>query len=332
MRRMKTLALFILIVGAAFTGCSRQDDPVLPNSPDGRILSGQASASKDLGTLCETFEISGTVFSDADVNGVRSYGEPGVADVTVTLADGCGRVLQTATTDANGAYTFLKYDGAYTVRIDAATTAEDFNETLAASFEPTGPTSKTVTVGPDSPGNDFGFDPKADEIVNDIEQGTLPTTGEPVKYWQKQLRAAMSGGRDHAEFDAETLAGFIVEIQGLFLPEPFQFTPGSEFGEAMDILKSKSKDPLEKLLTELLTAEFNHVSGKGLVGTPELQGALLAWAESVYIAAASPVSQLTLDASPAPLAGGVIDDRVLDAYNVLVHINGAIGGGSGGGG
>ena len=114
------------------------------------------------------------------------------------------------------------------------------------------------------------------EITEELEQGTLSTTGEPVRFWRKQLRAALKGGMPYESYDAETMAAFIEEIQGLFLPEPFQFTPGNEFQEALDILTEKPpKDPLNQLFRELLAAEFNHVSGRGIVGAINLQRVLL---------------------------------------------------------
>ena len=341
MKRMRLLALFIAIVAVALTGCSRQADPVIPANADRSLLSGSTASSGtgvnetrgapgDFEIMCTLYEISGAVYSDADQSGTRSPSEPGIADVTVTILDDYGTVLQMATTDASGAYSFLKYEGTYAVRIDAATAANDFNETLASSFNATGPTSRTVTLGPDSPGNDFGFDPKTAEIGTQLDQGIILTTGEPARFWQKQIRMAISGGRDHVEFDAATMAQFIAQIQGLFLPDPFRFTPGSEFEEALSILSTKSKDPLPLLRKELLAAELNHVSGKGLVGAWELQRALLAWAESVVIAASSTVTPPASGGSIVPM--GVIDTRVADAYDLILKMNGAIGGGSGGGG
>ena len=48
-----------------------------------------------------TYTLSGTVYSDTNSNGVQDTGEPGVAGVAVKLNTG-----QTATTDANGDYSF----------------------------------------------------------------------------------------------------------------------------------------------------------------------------------------------------------------------------------
>jgi hypothetical protein len=281
---------------------------------------------------CEGFLISGTVYVDADENGVRNVAdESGITDVTVSLVHGDGYV-EKATTGASGDYLFIALDGTYTVRIDMATAENDFNENLAASFDPTGPTSLIVTVGPDSPGNDFGFYPQAEEITYDIEQGVLPTNGEPAKFWKKQVRAAMSGSQGKVEFDAATIAQFIAEIQELYLPDPFQFTPGNEHAEVMEILSIVSKDPLQILHRELLVAEFNEVSGKGLVGSAALQSVLIAWAEAIYVEATTP-APAGLNSSPdRPLLGQLIDQRVVDAGDLLMGLNGNTGGGSGGGG
>ncbi|UCF04188.1 MAG: hypothetical protein JSV33_09555 [bacterium] len=280
----------------------------------------------------DTYLISGTAYIDADGNGVKgATDESGIAGVTVTLDEG-GECVQTTITDANGEYSFLKAPGTYTLSIEATTDAEDFNEELFGSFDPTGPTSIQVTVGPDSPGNDFGFYPRAEEIIEEIDTGEIITTGESAKFWRKQVHSAMRGKSPKGKvvYDPGTMAQFIAEIQELYLPEPFQFTPGNEFKEALAILKSRKKDPLQQLLRELLAAELNHVSGRGLVENPALQEALLAWAESVYIDEALGSEQIS-GSTNAPLLR-LNGDRLEDAIGVLLRMNGNIGGGSGGGG
>ncbi len=295
------------------------------------VKAGVPVAIGEIAGPCAGFLISGTVYTDGDESGTMNAEESGIGNVTVTLVESDGDIV-TATTDANGDYAFLKIAGTYTIRIDVETAANDFNESLAAAFIATGPTSVIVTVGPDSPGNDFGFNPKAQEITYDIAQGILLTTGEPVKFWKKELRSAMSGGRGNTEFDAVTMAQFIAEIQGLFLPDPFQFTPGNEFQEAMAILSSTSKEPLDILLKELLAAEFNEVSSKGLVQAPELQSVLLAWAESVAVAASSTVPLTSINPDRPTFGGIPIDQRVANTIDLLTELNGSTGGGSGGGG
>jgi hypothetical protein len=291
------------------------------------VHAGEVREIGEIAGPCDGFEISGTVYVDADSNGVQSGIESGIPGVTVTLVGGT-----VETTDANGDYSFLKIAGTYTVRIDAATAATDFNEDLASSFDPTGSTSFSVTVGPDAPGTDFGYNPQQEEIIIQLETGVLPTDGKPVKFWKRQLRGAIAGSTRN-EFTASDMAEFLTEIEGLFIPDPFQFTPGSEFEEALAILNIRSNDPVQQLIRELLTAELNEVSGKGLVGEDELQRALLAWAEAVAAeASASAVAQPTSSRVDRPQAAAGSTTTVRDAINVLILVNGATAGGSGGGG
>jgi hypothetical protein len=278
---------------------------------------------------CKGFEISGTVYADTDGDGTFNIvSESGIKNVTVAIDDGVGNV-ETMITDANGYYRFFKPAGTYTVRIDAATPAEDFNEQLGSSFDASSPTALPVTIGPDSPGNNFGFDPKTEEITMDIVAGLLLTDGESVRYWRKELSAANKGGKGFSNYDLATMTAFIAEIQAFYLPDPFQFTPGSEFQEALDIVLSKSEIQLDILRRELLMAELNEVSGKGLVDVPGLQTILLRWVESVYDEAASAPA---LQSPGRPVLGGPIDDRVANSIDLLIQLNGSSAGGSGGGG
>jgi hypothetical protein len=300
--------------------------------PLGTIFVGvKASTVVDVGEIpgpCKGFEISGTVYVDADSSGTRNPSdESGISNVTVTLEDAGGNIDRTIT-DASGHYMFWKGAGTYTIRIDAATAENDFNEQLASSFDPTTAAPLTVTVGPDSQDNEFGFYPITQRIIYDIQMGALLTTGESTKFWKRELRSAINGGKGKSEFDLATMSMFMTEIQGLFLPDPFQFTPGNEFQEAMDIVGTNSRDPVPVLLSELLMAELNHISGKGLVDAPALQSVLLAWAEAVAFEASSSIPVM----SGRPMLGVGLDNRIMEATNLLIQMNGSIGGGSGGGG
>jgi peroxidase len=55
--------------------------------------------------------ISGTVFFDADRDGVRVPTDPGVQGVIINLLDAGGHVIATTTTDANGHYSFTDQTG-----------------------------------------------------------------------------------------------------------------------------------------------------------------------------------------------------------------------------
>ncbi len=51
--------------------------------------------------------ISGTVFNDANSNGIQDIGEPGLAGVTVTLYNQSNKVVVTTTTALDGSYSFI---------------------------------------------------------------------------------------------------------------------------------------------------------------------------------------------------------------------------------
>lgn len=60
--------------------------------------------------------LSGTVFLDADKNGVQNGGETGIAGVRITLRNAAGAVVGVRTTDANGNYAFPNLaPGVYTI-------------------------------------------------------------------------------------------------------------------------------------------------------------------------------------------------------------------------
>ncbi|MCR0980779.1 SdrD B-like domain-containing protein [Roseomonas populi] len=69
------------------------------------LATGESAANVSAGTFTPV-TISGSVFTDANGNGIRSAGEAGVTGQTVQLLDGNGAVVATTTTGADGAYSF----------------------------------------------------------------------------------------------------------------------------------------------------------------------------------------------------------------------------------
>ncbi len=85
-------------------------------------LSGAVGASIAQGTGVVTIEgngqgtINGEVYNDANGNGTLDGGEPGLAGWTVDLLNASNSVVDTATTDSNGTYSFTSIaPGSYTV-------------------------------------------------------------------------------------------------------------------------------------------------------------------------------------------------------------------------
>ena len=83
-----------------------------------------------------------------------------------------------------------------------------------------------------------------------------------------------------------------------------------------------------QLKRELLAAEFNEVSGKGLIDADELQRALISWVESL-VAQLSTGPSASIKYGDGPVKA-ISNFDVEDASLLLNKLNGATGGGSGG--
>lgn len=125
-----------------------------------------------------------TVFHDVNHNGVQDPGEPGLANITVTLtgADINGNPVSLVTeTDADGIYQFLVPAGNYTIAYDL--NDPDFPANLSTR-EATTPTSFSFTAqaGWEYVDFDFGVDNTGklgDTIFLDADGSGLQTASEP---------------------------------------------------------------------------------------------------------------------------------------------------------
>ncbi|HEX7185265.1 MAG TPA: SdrD B-like domain-containing protein [Thermoanaerobaculia bacterium] len=87
------------------------------------VFPGRVLCVDSEGNSCQPirpFLVGDTVFLDHDGDGDQDHGEPGLADVTLELVDELGFVLGTATTDADGHYTFPAEAETYEIRITAS--------------------------------------------------------------------------------------------------------------------------------------------------------------------------------------------------------------------
>ena len=276
------------------------DDEDLQGASLGWVTAGLALLPADV----DTYVISGSVFVDADDDGEFGTLESGIGEVVVELLDGDGLVA-TAMTDFDGYYMFSAPAGSYTLNINLDDYPDDFNATLATSFDPATALSLPVTIGPDSPANDFGFKPLAEQLAMELENGDLTSDGLPVQIWTKLFRRALieeqserrgnghggghgggngqGGGWGHGEnyFNGEELLEFTDLIEGLYLEDPYQFTDGEELREVYDILKNRPTNDEERLFRELLVTQLNFVAGLGIIEQADLVGVLISWGESL---------------------------------------------------
>jgi hypothetical protein len=158
------------------------------------LVSGNAVCMKDDGTPCvpvlHPYLIGDTVWNDANGNGIQDNGETGIAGVTVTLLDSNGQPIPggTATTDANGQYTFKVDAGTYSVQVDAS----NFNAggALAGLTSTTGGEKLTNTV---TTANvltyDFGYNAPAIPTDTPVPTATVvPTATTPVANYCGYIR------------------------------------------------------------------------------------------------------------------------------------------------
>ena len=266
---------------------------------------------------CAGSHVAGSVFVDADNNGVRGAAEGGISNVTVAISD--GTTSQTATTDASGNYDFLVGPGTYTVSVAASTPASDFNEDLFASFA-YDVTSRSVTVGANEVvGASFGFEPKSDKIEADLDAGVLVTLGKPTRYWKGALQSALRGAKN-APYTSAQVTAFLQQIETIGAPDPFQFGASTEIAEALAILSDNHKDLETRLRKELLTSELNFVAGNSIVGETDLHLVILLWAEEVLGTSTPPAGVIV------PMAIRDISDGT-NATGLLGTLNGSTGGG-----
>jgi len=304
------------VVGVVFSVTFAGDVPLGIVRSEVKTDGGQSETGLVYGP-CAGSHVAGSVFVDADNNGVHGVGEVGIANVTVVITDGTGS--QSATTDASGSYDFLVGPGTYTVSVAAATPADDFNEDLFASFI-YDVTSRSVTVGANEVvDSDFGFEPKSDKIQADLEAGTLVTTGKPTRYWKSALSSAQRGAKN-APYTAAQVVAFLQQIEGIGSPDPFQFGTGTEIAEALAILSDNRKDLEVRLRKELLTSELNYVAGNSIVGQTDLHLVILLWAEEVLGPSTPPAGVIV------PMAIRDLSDGT-SATGLLGTLNGSTGGG-----
>ncbi len=286
---------------------------------------GTTQVGEIAGACARVFDISGTVFTDANTSGLLDGNEAGIKNVTLNLFDSDDSVVGTAVTSNSGFYVFEGFPaGAYTIKVDETTLETNSTNYLAA----TTPAEVNVSVGPDASGNDFGFEPKASQLINDFKSGTLVTTGRSATYWKKQLQIALTG-KGKADYSKTMLQGFVIQIRALLPSDPFLLPNGDGLQDAFDLLNKPVKSDLDALQRELLAAEFNHVAGLGIVGTDAaaLQLVLLGWGESLVLSNSTTSAGAAGKFAPITVAGTM--GTLSDATAVFTLLNSSGGGGGG---
>lgn len=151
------------------TGVTNTYDPDTTNSPVNEagltLAAGDVNLDLDFGyrDTSAPNSISGTLWNDANADGILS-GESGrFQGVTIVLRDSSGKIIATTTTDASGNYSFTNLpDGTYTVDVtDENNVLDGYWHSLGTAGNDNNsqldPYTITVTNGQDDTTADFGY-------------------------------------------------------------------------------------------------------------------------------------------------------------------------------
>lgn len=275
---------------------------VFARTEDGSQNGGFVPCENGDASQCEGYvSISGSVYVDGNANEIKNTGESGIQNVTVTLTDESGTKHVTQSKN-DGYYSFVVFTGdeetEFTLEIEQQTdNSEDFNEGLFDTHNPTTQISGiAITAAEDNvTGINFGFEPKVEDLIlaftgNEEVGPTIVTNAEPRMFWIKQLlfglasEFGLSTGLLQQEIPSEVPMSLLLEhlddIENLLQENPFQFGQNKMYSALLTLLKNNND--LNRLLTELLTAELNVVSDRG-TGSFDLDLALMAFGESSAI-------------------------------------------------
>ena len=143
------------------------DGVATPDVATTTVGAGESKGQVDFGYRGSS-ALGDTVWQDTNGNGVQDAGEPGLANVTVTLTDGNGDVVGTTTTDGNGGYSFTGLAaGTYTVTVDASTLPAGSVATYDYDGTGTANTAE-VTLGGGETNNDVDFGYRGSSALGDL--------------------------------------------------------------------------------------------------------------------------------------------------------------------
>ena len=184
------------------------------------VLNGSLSAPTQATPTTDTGSLSGVVFNDANSDGTQDNGETGLSGWTVFIDEnGTGQFSQgdpTATTDANGTYTFTGLaPGSYTVLVE---TNDGYTQTTPAS---NAGSTVTVTAGQNATAAPFGESQQnsgtiSGTVYNDANGNGVQDSGEAgIAGWYVYVDVNDSGQYVNGDPYAQTDANGNYSFQGV---------------------------------------------------------------------------------------------------------------------
>ncbi|MCM4158650.1 hypothetical protein FHG64_03365 [Antarcticibacterium flavum] len=288
----------------------------------GEIPLGVISATATRGSILETalvqgpcagvYNLSGSIYIDANESKVKDPEETGIAFISVDLINkDTGNKLGSVDTGENGLFSFKVLTGNYTIAV-----GEDLLED--SNYTAVGENSIDVpNVTKDLSGFNFGYLLNSTKVTNDLENKMIEVTTEPTKFWQQVIGRK---GPNKDLYSSTDIRNFLLAVEDSYLDGPFFFGENKEKA-ALDILSKPIKTDLDLFLQQLLTAELNVVSGRGalLPGTKEqnkkFNDALLIYAEAVACRETGNCAVESSKANAETKAISSRDTRLLSAFN-----------------
>ena len=227
---------------------------VHPGLIDVTITRGSIHETATVQGPCDgVYTLTGSIFIDANEDGVKQSSESGIPNVPVELKNlSTNNVLTRSLTQAGGEFSFQVLEGSYNVTVVEDLLDDSYNATTAITVDLTDVTT-------DISGIHFGYRIDKQKVINDLREGIVLVNNEPTKYWVQQIRQR---GKNNGDYTEQEIRDFLTEVENLLLFEPFQLGEDKE-ANALDILTRPIKTQLDEYLQQLLTAELNVISGRG---------------------------------------------------------------------
>lgn len=211
--------------------------------------------------------VSGIVFFDANLNGVRGTEDYGLSDVTVKLLNSAGQAVGSTVTNSSGAYTFTALPGSYKVSAASVT-----------GMSLTTPNNLPITVNSGAVNvSNIGYGLNLNSINGKCANGFT------IGYWKNNVDKAIANKSSGTQVSAATIKSYTAALAVLAL-DPFT---GLTMPKASAYMSSNSSAPADLLAKQLVASEYNYANGAFIGGDRRLTYAFIYHAEYVLKNASS---------------------------------------------
>jgi hypothetical protein len=212
-------------------------------------------------------KVSGLVFFDANLDGIRQSDDYGLDGVSVKLVNASGQTVASTTTASDGTYVFTVAPGTYSVLVGqvngmSLTTLHDNGIVVAGT-----PVSVLDTG--------YGLYFASLRCMN--------ANGFTIGYWKNNVDKAIAGRSAGIQVSGTAIKAYTSAIGNLALA-PFT---GLTMSGASSIMGSTSSAPSDLLAKQLVASEYNYANGAFIGGDRRLTYAFIYYAEYVLKNASS---------------------------------------------